>query len=346
MIVRDEAAVLARSIKCALSVADEVIVVDTGSADDSKTIASSLGAKVYDFEWDDDFSAARNYSFSLASSDYVMWLDADDVFDGEAADKIRKLVRSGGFDVAMLPYVSGNICYMRERILKRSLNFQWTGAVHEVITPRGKIVSSDARITHKKEGQGNPMRNLFIYQKLIARGVCLDERQKFYYARELYYNNMFRQAIAVFRHFLAGDGWVVNKAEACRMLYYCHMQTGEEEEAKTCLVRAFLYLPPTSQDCCILASGFLKSGDLDSAEYWYKLALNCADDLSRGAFVDGDYSGYIPYLGLAVVCDRRGDFSSANDYNERAGAFKPDGEAYLYNKKYFISKLNKDNTNT
>ena len=79
MIVRDEAQVIARSVNCALSVADEVIVVDTGSADDTRKIALSLGAKVYDFEWTDDFSAARNFSFSLASGDYIMWLDADDV---------------------------------------------------------------------------------------------------------------------------------------------------------------------------------------------------------------------------------------------------------------------------
>ena len=72
MIVKDEEDVIARSINCALTVADEVIVVDTGSSDGSKKIAADLGAKVYDFEWCDDFSAARNYSFSLASGDYVM----------------------------------------------------------------------------------------------------------------------------------------------------------------------------------------------------------------------------------------------------------------------------------
>lgn len=345
MIVRDEAAVLARSIGCALSVADEVIVVDTGSADDSKAIASSLGAKVYDFEWTDDFSAARNYSFSLASSDYIMWLDADDVFDGETAAKIKELVFAGGFDVAMLTYVSGNISYVRERILKRSLGFKWTGAVHEVIVPRGKIVSSDARIIHKKEAAGDPTRNLFIYQKLIAAGICLDERQKFYYARELYYNNMFRQAIVVFEQFLRGDGWVVNKAEACRMLYFCHMRLGEEEEAKKSLVRAFLYLPPGAQDCCMLASLFLNAGDLGGAEFWYKLALGRGDELSCGGFVDGDYSGYIPCIGLAVVCDRKGDVSAAKAYNERAGRFRPDGEAYLKNKIYFNSS-DKDDKNT
>ena len=96
MIVRDEEDVLARSIACALAVADEVIVVDTGSADGSAAIARAAGAKVYDFEWRDDFSAARNYSFSLASGEYIMWLDADDVIECEDAEQIRRLVAEGG----------------------------------------------------------------------------------------------------------------------------------------------------------------------------------------------------------------------------------------------------------
>ena len=146
MIVKDEEDVIARSINCALTVADEVIVVDTGSSDGSKKIAADLGAKVYDFEWCDDFSAARNYSFSLASGDYVMWLDADDIIEEQSAQLIKELVSAGGFDVAMLKYVSGNLTYYRERILRRAMDFVWKGAVHEVIAPRGKVIYSPARI--------------------------------------------------------------------------------------------------------------------------------------------------------------------------------------------------------
>ena len=221
MIVRDEEDVLARSIACALAVADEVIVVDTGSADGSAAIARAAGAKVYDFEWRDDFSAARNYSFSLASGEYIMWLDADDVIECEDAEQIRRLVAEGGFDVAMLGYRSGDLYYFRERILRRSMNFVWKGVVHEVIEPRGRVVYSPAKIVHKKLKKGDPLRNLFIYQRHIAGGMRLDGRQQFYYGRELFYCAMYAQAIAVLKQFLRGDGWAVNKAEACRTLYYC-----------------------------------------------------------------------------------------------------------------------------
>lgn len=344
MIVKDEEAVLARSINCALTVADEVIVVDTGSSDGSKEIAADLGAKVYDFEWCDDFSAARNYSFSLASGDYVMWLDADDIIEEQSAQLIKELVSAGNFDVAMLKYVSGNLTYYRERILRRAMDFVWKGAVHEVIAPRGKVIYSPARIVHDKKKPGDPLRNLFIYQRLIARGVSLDERQKFYYGRELFYNSMYSQAIAVLQEFLNRDGWAVNKAEACRTLYFCYMQLGNQSAALGCLVRAFIYLPPRAQDCCILGAHFLAGDNLSGAEYWYRRALDCPESEEEGGFVDGDFSGFIPAINLAVVCDKRGDYTAAQRWNELAGSYKPSDEAYLHNKQYFLQKLDGSRT--
>lgn len=149
MIAKNESDVIARSVACAKTVADRVIVVDTGSSDDTKKIAEEAGAEVYDFEWCDDFSVARNFSFSLADGDFVMWLDADDVISESDAAQIKDIVSVGDFDVAMLIYKSGDLKYYRERILRRSMNFVWEGAVHEAITPRGQIKYFSAAIEHK-----------------------------------------------------------------------------------------------------------------------------------------------------------------------------------------------------
>ncbi|MCL1470529.1 glycosyltransferase family 2 protein [Argonema antarcticum] len=78
MIVKNEKENLPRCLASAKPYVDEMIVVDTGSQDGTPEIALSYGAKVSYFEWCDDFSAARNYSISLASGDWILLLDADE----------------------------------------------------------------------------------------------------------------------------------------------------------------------------------------------------------------------------------------------------------------------------
>ena len=78
MIVRNEEDVLGRCLESVKDIVDEIIIVDTGSTDRTKEIAGRFTNTVYDFPWIDDFSAARNFSFSKATMDYQMWLDADE----------------------------------------------------------------------------------------------------------------------------------------------------------------------------------------------------------------------------------------------------------------------------
>lgn len=93
MIARNEEENIGRAIRCAKEFADEVIVVDTGSADRTPDIAKENGAKVYFFEWIDDFSAARNESLKRATSDWILWLDADDYIDEHNIEKLKELKR-------------------------------------------------------------------------------------------------------------------------------------------------------------------------------------------------------------------------------------------------------------
>ncbi len=93
MIVKDEEQHLARCLLSARPVVDEMIIVDTGSTDRTKDIAQAYGAKVFDFPWTNDFSAARNHSLSMASGDWIIVLDADEVIsplDYAALEKIVK----------------------------------------------------------------------------------------------------------------------------------------------------------------------------------------------------------------------------------------------------------------
>ena len=74
MIVKNEEEVLARCLESVQEIVDEIIVVDTGSTDNTREIAGRYTQQVYDFAWKDDFAAARNFSFSKAHGDYCLWM--------------------------------------------------------------------------------------------------------------------------------------------------------------------------------------------------------------------------------------------------------------------------------
>ncbi len=81
MIAKDEEEYIGKALDSVLPVADEIIVVDTGSEDRTTEIAEQKGAKVYHHRWRDDFSEARNESLKYAQGDYIFWLDADEYVD-------------------------------------------------------------------------------------------------------------------------------------------------------------------------------------------------------------------------------------------------------------------------
>ena len=90
MIVRNEEKTLERCLNSVKKVVDEIIIVDTGSTDSTKSIAKKFTNKVFDFKWCDNFSLARNFSFSKATCEYIMWLDADDIITEENKETIQK----------------------------------------------------------------------------------------------------------------------------------------------------------------------------------------------------------------------------------------------------------------
>lgn len=96
MIVKNEEDTLPLCLDCIKSIANEIIIIDTGSKDRTKEIASRYTELIYDFEWIDDFSAARNFAFGKATKDYILWLDADDVLleEDQKNSSFKKVARS------------------------------------------------------------------------------------------------------------------------------------------------------------------------------------------------------------------------------------------------------------
>jgi Flp pilus assembly protein TadD len=92
MIVRNEEDVLASTIESARSIADEILVLDTGSIDQTRDVARQLGASVHQAPWNDDFAAARNRLLSEVTGDWVLWLDAGERLLAESARELREFV--------------------------------------------------------------------------------------------------------------------------------------------------------------------------------------------------------------------------------------------------------------
>jgi len=90
MIVKNEENNIGECLKSAQGLADEIIVTDTGSTDNTIEIAKGYGAKIESFKWTKDFSAARNYSLSKATSRWIIWLDADDRLPKKTVEELRK----------------------------------------------------------------------------------------------------------------------------------------------------------------------------------------------------------------------------------------------------------------
>jgi len=83
MIVKNEEKVIERCLSSVAHLVDEVVIVDTGSIDNTKEIITRYTSNIYDFEWINDFSAARNFAASKATGEWILVLDADEYIDEE-----------------------------------------------------------------------------------------------------------------------------------------------------------------------------------------------------------------------------------------------------------------------
>lgn len=345
MIVKDEEAVLGRCLDSVRDAADEIVIVDTGSRDRTKEIAQAYTDKIYDFPWQEDFAAARNFSFSVAVMDYCMWLDADDILRHCERDKLLAWKREAdkSVDAVMLKYVAAvdeegrpTFSYYRERLLKRSRGFRFEGCVHEAVTVFGKIEYLDISVEHHKEKAGDSDRNLRIYQSMKDKGAKFGPRDVFYFARELYYHMRYVEAVDKFREFLNfREAFVENQVEACRMAAYCCYKLGQEKEALDFLLQGLCYRVPAGELCCDLGKHFADRRQWEQAAFWYEAALRTPKKEQAGGFMSEECYGYLPCVQLSVCYYRLGDFDRARNYHEAAGKWKPYGKEYLQNRAYF-----------
>lgn len=347
MIVKDEEDVIARCLDSIKDIVDEIIIVDTGSTDNTKEIIKEYTDKVFDFKWIDNFSAARNYAFSKATKDFILWLDADDIILEKDREKFKQLKQNldNKVDAVMMKYnvgfdESGNITlsYFRERLSKRINNYQWMEPVHEYLKVNGNIINSDICITHKKERPSAKGRNLLIYEKNIGKGINLTPRGFYYYARELFYNGEYDDAIKHFKRFLdTEEGWVEDNINACYNLSICYKNKNDKKNMLKVLLKSFEYDIPRPEICCQIGDYYFNNKDYKKSIFWYKIALELEKPIDSWGFISHDYFGYIPCIQLCVCYDKLGNTEEAIKYNNKAEEYKPNDSSVVYNKNYFKS---------
>ena len=139
MIVKDEEKYLKECLESVKNVVDEIVIVDTGSTDNTVKIAEEYGADIYQFKWINDFSSARNFALSKSSDNWILYLDADERLSKKSVSELRKLTERdllAGYKciVRSLDDNNGKPHYMKYvRLFRNIKGIEFTGAVHEQI---------------------------------------------------------------------------------------------------------------------------------------------------------------------------------------------------------------------
>ncbi len=175
MIVKNEEAVLERCLSALSGTWDQLVILDTGSTDNTIPIARKFTDEVYEEPWEDNFGKARNSAFLRGTCDYLMYVDADDLLPPEEREKLIKLKS----DLAAMPEdtrpksiempfdvpEAGGVSY-RTRMIARHDGKYWEGEIHECLFCDGPTLKTDIMFLHRKVVEPTNDRNCKIIRKI------------------------------------------------------------------------------------------------------------------------------------------------------------------------------------
>jgi glycosyltransferase involved in cell wall biosynthesis len=150
LIVRDESRVLAECLASIRDVVDEIVVVDTGSVDDSVEISERYGARVIHHRWRGDFAEARNIALDAARGEWILYIDADERLSGGDRAAVEQLLTGApevAFRLLLMPD-RVSTPYLEYRLWRQDPRIRFRGQIHEKVTPAIAAVA---------EGDGRPI---------------------------------------------------------------------------------------------------------------------------------------------------------------------------------------------
>lgn len=327
MIVKNEEALLARCLDSLRDLMDEIIIVDTGSDDRTKEIAAAYTDKIYDYVWNDDFAAARNFSFSKAGMDYIYCADADEVLDEENRARFRDLKQAmlPEIDIVQMKYagqLNYNTAYnydeeYRPKLYKRLRGFYFDGPIHETVVTEPVVFDSDIRILHKPH-DSHTDRDLQIFRKTYDTPDAppMPKRLLSMYAKELFISGTdahFIDAIPIMTRLLSED----NRSAEELLTISCVL--AHAYRVKNDVASFFKYAMKAvvsgscSEICMELGAYYEACSDFNEAHIWY---YNAAFETTPicNIHLGGDEA----LLALARVFEAVGLSEAAADYRRQA----------------------------
>lgn len=359
MIVKNEEYYLPQCLDSVKDIVDEIIIVDTGSTDQTPVIAAQYHAKLYHYEWDNNFSHARNFSISKSSCDWLLLLDADERLAETSKDKLLSLIESttlDGFDLTICNYTglhpsNDTITHQAFRLLRNNKHYTYTGNIHEQITPISKempiLLSAvdDIIIYHygylDSTIAAKDKRNRNI--PLIESQLQLDPNNAFYLytlGNEYMANHNFEQALATYTHSLkyadTAQGFTPN-------LYFrmiaCLLSLNQPAEART-LCEETLKLFPNFTDILYLKGGtYIAENKITLAIDTFNQCLLWGEAPARLRFQKGSGT-FLPLITLGDLYTQAYDYTHALQSFTKAIEINPTLCHLLYKIGKLLVKLN------
>lgn len=309
MVVKNEAEYLEGCLKHIAPYAAELIVVDTGSSDDSPAIAERCGARVYSFPWTNDFSEARNFSLQQATAPWILVLDADERLATRDAGRLAHLVQSApeasAFSLLQRSYLkkSGQLSWDQSwqpntfeyeeskgyagyidiavaRLFRRNPQIRFVGCVHENIEgslAAGGIALKPAGLVLHHFGQVRDItrmqQKMSLYLELGVKKLKEEPNAaRAHFELGIQYQSLKRYSDAI-PHFRVAVEQDASFAIAELYAGICYSRLEQHEQASWHLERARRSIPSSSELECELGLIDLRRGKFELAGSWFERAL-------------------------------------------------------------------------
>ncbi|QTL96749.1 glycosyltransferase [Iocasia frigidifontis] len=363
MIVRDEEDYLPDCLDSIAELADELIVVDTGSTDQTLNIAESYGARIFQIDWEHNFAVARNYSLARASGDWIFVLDADERLPLKFHSRVRGLLKKAlenniaGWLVQIKnyygsvksgDYVLDSAC----RIFRNQVEYRYSSPLHEEMSqviqendPEAVILKTDIYLEHLGyldqlvSGKRKSRRNTLILEKALKKAPC-DPFLIYAYGTELFQQNNYQGALQYYKKITANLAELSFGADLLYKTVTALLQQEEYIKGMNLLKKGLKLFPDFQALWFVKGEYHLRCNEFKKAIAAYHSCLQLNNNNNKFLEING-LSSFRTYHALARVYEMMGEDSKAIDYYLQALRENPGYQAVINGLKGLLIKIKK-----